>query len=105
MSSSLYTPLLFVAIAYAGLSIAAGIANRRGDDDRADRLLDLAFATALIAAAYTLILLVLSAVDAPSRFTDAITIMLIIWGFFILLLFVLFGVATAYGRIRGRTGS
>jgi hypothetical protein len=105
MSSSLYTPLLLVAVVYTGLSIAAGIATRRGDTARGERLLDLGFATALIAAAYTVILLILAAVDAPGRFTDAITIMLVIGAFFVLLLLALFAVAQLFGRIRGRTGS
>jgi hypothetical protein len=105
LSSSLYTPLLLFAIVYAGLSISAGIADRRGDHDRAERLLDIAFASVLVAAAYTLVLLILSAVDAPSRFTEAITVFLVVIGFFILLLFALFAVAQLFGRIRGRTGS
>ena len=105
MSSSLYTPLLLVAVVYAGLSIAAGVVDRRGDHERGERLLDVAFGVALLAAAYTVILLILSAFDAPARFTDAITTMLVVGAFFVLLLFFLFGVSQVYGRIRGRTGS
>jgi hypothetical protein len=105
MSSGLYTPLLLIGILYAGLSIAAGVVARRGDHARGERMRDLGFGTALIAAAYTVILLILAAIDAPSRFTDAITIIVVVLAFFGLLLFVLFAMSEAVARIRGRTGS
>ena len=39
---------------------------------------DLAFGTVLLAAAYTVVLLVLAAIDAPNRFTDMIKIFLVV---------------------------
>ena len=104
MSSGLYMPLLVVLAVYAGLTIASGVMSGRGNHERADRFADLAFGTALAAAAYTVVLLVLAAFDAPSRFTDAIEIMFVTFAFFALLLSLLFLIAQGLARIRSRPG-
>jgi hypothetical protein len=104
MSMGLYFPLLIVGVAYAGLSIYAGMVANRGDDERSEGLRDLAFGAALAAAAYTAILLVLAAIDTPSRFMDAITIIAVMCGFFALLLLVLYAIGQAVGRVTRRPG-
>ena len=102
MSSGLYLPLLLIGLAYAGLSIAAGVVAGRGDAERGERYRDLAFAAALGAGAYTAILLILVAIDTPGRSSDAITIIFVICVFFALLLFVLFLFAQGLARLRRR---
>jgi hypothetical protein len=104
MSTSLYYPLLVVGLAYAGLSIAAGRLARRGDADKGERYRDLAFGMVLAAAAYTVVMLILAAVDAPNRFTDALIIIAVIFVFFFLLLLLLFLCAEAMSRLRRRPG-
>ncbi len=104
MSSSLYTPLLVVLAVYAGLNVTSGVMAGRGNHERADRYADLAFGAALAAAAYTVVLLILAAFDAPSRFTDAIEIMFVTLAFFVLLLSLLFLIAQGLARIRSRPG-
>jgi hypothetical protein len=90
MSSSLYYPLLLLIVVYASLSIAAGMVARGGDAEKGERYRDGAFGIALAAAAYTAVLLILSAVDAPNRFSDMLLIIAVIFIFFALLLLVLF---------------
>ena len=104
MSMGLYFPLLIVGVVYAGLTIYAGMVANRGDDERSERLRDLAFGAALAGAAYTAILLVLAAIDTPSRFMDAITIIAVMCGFFGLLLLLLYLIAEALGRVTRRPG-
>ena len=83
---SLYFPVLILGAVCAGLSIYAGMLSNRGDGERSERMRDLAFGAALATAAYTVILVVLAAIDTPGRFTDAITIILVVCAFFALLL-------------------
>ena len=72
MSTSLYYPLLVLIVVYASLSIAAGMVARGGDAEQGERYRDGAFGVALAGAAYTVVLLILSAVDTPSRFEDVL---------------------------------
>jgi cytochrome bd-type quinol oxidase subunit 2 len=102
MSTSLYYPLLVVGLAYAALSIAAGVVTRRGDADKGERYRDAAFGTALAAAVYTAVLLILSAVDTPSRFEDMLLIFAVIFVFFALLLLLLLFFAQVVSRLRRR---
>ncbi len=102
MSTGLYLPLLVILAAYAALNLTAGVLARRGNHERSERFSDLAFGTALAAAAYTVILLILAAVDAPNRFTDAIEIIFVTLAFFVLLLSFLYLVAQGLARIRSR---
>ena len=95
MSSSVYYPLLLLAAFYAGASIAASRVGARGETERSERLRDLAFGAALLAAAYTAVLTVVSAIDTPNRFMDAVTTILVMCGFFLLLLVVLFLITKA----------
>jgi len=104
MSMSLYVPVLILGAVYAALTVYAGMVANRGDQERGERLRDLAFGAALATAAYTAILLVLAAIDTPSRFTDAITIIFVICAFFAVLLVLLYLIAQAVGRVTRRPG-
>jgi Kef-type K+ transport system membrane component KefB len=105
VSMGLYFPVLVMGAAYAGFTIAASMLAGREQHERSERMRDLAFGSALVAAAYTAILVVLAAVDAPSRFTDAVTIILVICGFFAILLVVFFLIAQVVGRLGRRPGA
>jgi|EndMetStandDraft_5_1072996.scaffolds.fasta_scaffold221269_2 hypothetical protein len=104
MSMSLYFPVLILGAVYAGLTVYAGMVANRGDQEKGERLRDLAFGAALATAAYTAILLVLAAIDTPERFTDAITIIAVICAFFALLLVLLYLIAQAVGLVTRRPG-
>jgi hypothetical protein len=86
----LYWPLLLVALFYMGASIAAGMMDRREEHERADRVRDVAFGVGLAAAAYTVVLTIMVAIDTPDRFTDMVTITFVIGVFFAALVFILF---------------
>ncbi len=104
MSTGLYYPLLVLVVVYASLSIAAGMVDRRGQPEQGERYRDGAFGTALAAGVYTVVLLILSAVDAPNRFSDMLLIFAVMFVFFLLLLIVLFLIAQAMSRLRRRPG-
>lgn len=103
MSTSIYMPLVILLVLYAGLTIAANVYRGRENRERADRLLDLAFGVALGAAAYAIVLTVLAAVDAPARFTDALTVIVSVVLFFVLLLGVFFGIGQLVGLFSRRS--
>lgn len=98
MSSSLWNALVLFALGYGVLALLAARADRREQGDTAERFRDLAFAVALAAAAYTAVLVVLAALDAPSRFYDAVLITIIIFLFFLALLLVMFGIGAVVSR-------
>jgi hypothetical protein len=101
---SVYMPLLVLGAVYAGLTVYAGYVGNKGDRDRGERFRDLAFGTALLTAAYTAILVVLVAIDTPNRFTDAITIIAVICGFFAILMVLLFLISQVVGLVTRRAG-
>jgi hypothetical protein len=101
VSSGLYLPVLVILAVCAGLAIAAGAVK---DAERSERYHDLTFGASLVAAAYTVVLLILAAVDAPNRFTDAIEIIFVILVFFALLLGLLFLITQGLARVRSRPG-
>jgi uncharacterized membrane protein YccC len=102
VSMGLYFPILILGAAYAALTAWAGIVSNRGDRDRSERFRDFAFGAALLAAGYTAILVILVAVDTPNRFSDAVTIILVICAFFGLLLVVLYLIAQVVGLVTRR---
>jgi Na+-driven multidrug efflux pump len=99
-----YIPLLIMGALYAGLTMYGNYVGNKGDRDRSERFRDYAFGTALVTAAYTAILLVIVAVDTPSRFTDAITIILVVCAFFAILLVLLFLISQVVGLVTRRAG-
>ena len=88
---SLYSPLLLALLVYGVLFIAASIMRSRGNDDRAERILDIGFLVALIAGAWTIVLLVFAILDEPDDIWDMVIIVVIIGVFFAVLLSLLFG--------------
>jgi bacteriorhodopsin len=90
LPSSMYTPLVVLLLAYAALGLVAGRARSRGDTGRAERFDTFAFAVLLVAALYTIVLVISAVFAYPTRSTDMVTILLVILGFFALLLFAFF---------------
>jgi bacteriorhodopsin len=90
LPSSMYTPLVVLLLAYAALGLVAGRARSREDTGRAERFDTFAFAVLLVAALYTIVLVISAVFAYPTRSTDMVTILLVILGFFALLLFAFF---------------
>jgi hypothetical protein len=90
LPSALYTPLVVLLAAYVVLVLIAGRARGKEDTDRAERFDTFAFAMLLVAALYTIVLVITAVFQYPSRSTDMVTILLVICGFFALLLFAFF---------------
>ena len=88
---SLFSPLLLAVLIYAVLFIVASVMRSRGNDDRAERMLDAAFLLALVAGAWTAVLLIFAILDEPDDIWDMVIIVVIIGVFFAVLLSVLFG--------------
>jgi cell division protein FtsW (lipid II flippase) len=93
LPSQLYTPVILLLIAYAVLSVLSSRARASDDRQRADRFTNWAFLVVLVFAAYAVVLLLASVVSYPSRFYDMVVIILVIAGFFALLLFAFFVIA------------
>jgi hypothetical protein len=88
---SLYSPLLLALLVYVVLFIAASIVRSRGNESGAERILDIGFLVALVAGAWTLVLLVFAILDEPDDIWDMVVIVVIIGVFFAVLLTLLFG--------------
>jgi hypothetical protein len=102
LPSSMYTPLVVVLAVYAALGLLAGRARSNEDTDRAERFATIAFAVLLLAALYTIVLVISAVFAYPSRSTDMVTTVLVICGFFALLLFAFFVLAELIPRrLRG----
>jgi len=103
LPSSMYTPLVVLLAVYAVLALLAARARGNEDRDRADRFDTIAFGVLLLAALYTIVLVISAAFSYPSRSTDMVTIILVICGFFAILLFVFFLIAELLPRrLRGQ---
>jgi cell division protein FtsW (lipid II flippase) len=106
LPSQLYTPVILIVIAYAVLSVLANRARSNDDRARAERFSNWAFVVVLVFAAYAVVLLIAAVFSYPSRFWDMVVIILVITGFFALLLFAFFVLAelipTALRRGRDR---
>lgn len=87
---AMYLPVVALIAGFALVSAYAGVARNRDDNERAERLGDIAFLLVLLGAAYAVVLLIASAVSYPSRFFDMLLIIFIVVAFFALLLFVFF---------------
>jgi bacteriorhodopsin len=93
LPSSLYTPLVVLLVVYAGLVLFAGRSRSHEDTERAERFDTFAFAVLLVAALYTIVLVISAVFAYPSRSTDMVTIVVVICAFFALLLFAFFLIA------------
>ena len=105
LPSAMYTPLVVLLAAYVVLVLLAGRARAAEDTERTDRYDTIAFGVLLVAALYTIVLVISAVFAYPTRSTDMVTIVLVIGAFFALLLFVFFLLAEWIpGRIgRGRS--
>jgi len=90
LPSGLYTPLVVLLVAYVVLILLGNRAGANEDTERADRWATYAFGVLLLAALYTIVLVIAAVFNYPSRSTDMVTIVLVICAFFALLLFVFF---------------
>jgi cell division protein FtsW (lipid II flippase) len=90
LPSGMYTPLVLLIVGYAGLSIMAGRALANEDRPRAERFGTYAFALVLVAAVYSVVLLIAVIFSYPSRFYDMLVILFVVCAFFALLMFVFF---------------
>ena len=102
LPSGLYTPLVVLLAVYAVLSLLAGRARGHDDTAGAERWGVYAFWVLLVAALYTIVLVIAAVFNYPSRSTDMVTIVLVICAFFALLLFVFFLIAEVIPRAFGR---
>jgi hypothetical protein len=93
LPSSLYTPLVILLLVYAALILLAGRWRSNENTERAESFDTYAFIVLLIAAAYTVVLVISAVFSYPSRSTDMVTILLVVGVFFGLLLFVFFLIA------------
>jgi Kef-type K+ transport system membrane component KefB len=90
---AMYTPLVVVLAAYVVLSLFAGRARSKEDTGATERFETWAFLVLLVAALYTVVLVISAVFAYPSRSTDMVPILLVILGFFALLLFAFFLIA------------
>ena len=93
LPSSMYTPLVVLLAIYVVLGLIAARARGHENTDRSERFDTFAFAVLLVAALYTIVLLISAVFAYPSRSTDMVTILVVISAFFAALLFVFFLIA------------
>ena len=90
LPSAMYMPLVALLAAYAVIALLAGRARGREDAEGAERYATIGFAVVLVAALYTIVLVISAVFSYPTRSTDMVTIVVVISAFFALLLFVFF---------------
>jgi hypothetical protein len=99
MEWSLFMPLVIAGIAFAALSAAAGVASARGNDARAERFRDVAFLIALAAAAWVVVLLLISLFQETDELWDLVSIVVVVAVFFVLLLLLFFALSLLFGLV------
>jgi hypothetical protein len=99
-STSFYLPLIALAVLYAALFIVSRFLAARDEADSSERVADLTFGVGLLAAAYTVVLLIVSVITLPDLVVDLVRIVLVVGAFFAVLLSVLFGI---FELLIGRT--
>ena len=92
LSSSLFQPVFVVALVAVVCFVVSQVLHSRDAHDRAERFADVGFAAALLGAVYVAVLFLISLVSEPDVLYDAALIILIVAVFFLVLLFLLFGV-------------
>ena len=109
VASSIYQPLIVLAVIAAILYVAGQVVQARGNAAGGERVLDIAFGVSLLAGVYVVIVLLLAIFDEPDVLYDAVVTILVVSVFFLVLLGVLFGLFEAFfsraGRSRARGGS
>ena len=97
---SLFYPLIVLGLVYTVLTVAGRIVEGRGRRGTGESLQTLGFGAILLAAPYTLVLLVISLINYPTRLSDMALIFGIVFVFFGLLLGLLLLLAEV--RVGGR---
>jgi len=100
---ALYYPLIALALIYTALTVAGRIVEGRGRRDTGETLQTLGFGAILLAAPYTVLLLVISLINYPVRLSDMALIFGIVFVFFglVLGLLLLLGEVRVGGRPLG----
>jgi hypothetical protein len=98
LPSSMYAPLVLLLVGYAVLGVMATRARAVDDNARAERLTGIAFVLVLLAAVYTVVLLISAIVGYWQRVYDMVIILFVILVFFGLLLFLFFLIAELIPR-------
>ncbi len=83
---ALYYPVIALGLIYTVLTVAGRIVEGRGHGDIGESLQALGFGAILLAAPYTVVLLVMSLISYPIRLSDMAIIFAIIFVFFALVL-------------------
>ena len=105
LPSGLYTPLVVLLAVYVVLVLIAGRARGSEDAGQAERFDTFAFAVLLVAAAYTIVLVISAAFSSPSRSTDMVTIVLVIAASSRFSLFAIFVSGVDPGKLPSRRAS
>ena len=102
-SFSLYAPLIVLLLAYAAVSVAAAVAGNRSGQAARERIQDIAFGVAVLAALYTVILFIVSVITLPDLVADLFRVVLVVGVFFLALISVLFAIIELLFGRAGRT--
>ena len=103
LSWTFFFPLMAAAFVYLGLYVAGNFLEGRGDTDGAERLRDISYALALLAAGYTAVLLLVALIARPGEVFDLVRVVLVVGVFFgllLLLIFAIFELIASRGRRR-----
>jgi len=97
---TLYYPLIALGLIYTVLTVGGRIAEGRGRPDTGESLQTLGFGAIVLAAPYTVLLLVMSLISYPIRLSDMAIIFAIVFVFFGVVLGLLLLLAEV--RVGGR---
>ena len=101
-STAFFLPLLLLGVAYAVVYVVSGVLGSRGDEGGRERALDIAFGVGVLAALYTLILMIVALITLPDLVADLVRIVLVVVAFFGVLLSLLFGLFELIIGYRGK---
>jgi len=91
-STAFYFPLIALGVVYLVLFVVSRFFAAREEPDTSERMADLAFGVGLLAAGYTVVLLIVAVITLPDLVVDVVRIVLVVGAFFAALLAVLFGI-------------
>jgi hypothetical protein len=104
LETFLWQPLLIVALVYAVLFVIGNVVEGRGDGSTAETVRDINFGIIVLAALYTVGLVIYSLIERPGLVGDMLLIVLILVVFFGLLVVILYAVfGKLLPRLRGET--
>jgi cytochrome bd-type quinol oxidase subunit 2 len=91
-STAFYFPLIALGVVYLVLFVVSRFFAAREEPETSERMADLAFGIGLLAAGYTVVLLIVAVITLPDLVVDLVRIVLVVGAFFAALLGVLFGI-------------